>query len=469
MSHLFDELDSKFFHVFAGEQRRVNADIILFLADLFQRENATFMTKETVVGALTEWFEIALLEPILDEDGDDLSTKTSREKALSKIKQLKRCGWLTEEDGENYMPILQIEDNALIIIKALLDIKSNSKPKEYSGYLVVMDSLLRDFDFNQGVVTLEQVYENMITFTNRLQGLISSIRKFYARMLKDDSIDPRRHLDTLLNEYHENVVKRAFDNLKQKDNPSKFRGNILAQIQRIGTEESIERLIDNYRTVKGEQDPEIARNWIVERIRFIETKIDQIPMTIEIIDQKNTKYIRSTQMKLNFLLTESADIEGKLIRIMRGMNRVSDDEAFAEAFALHSMDLLDERSGFQPRERKAQAEEVKLVMNPPVDEKKLEEARKRLFREDRTSKRSINAYVRTLLTKKSIVRASEISLETAVDLVRLLLIRLYGHHPTMCYEIIDLNQEIRTERYVYHDYAIKRKGTEPWDNDETTS
>ena len=130
---------------------------------------------------------------------------------------------LLKKKVENYVDIIQFDDNALILLKALEDISSNSAPKEYTGYIYVIDNLLRYFDYNQGISIIEQVYDNTETLMNRLRGLNSSIKKYLTKLLNEDNQDAEKLLKTLLSDYQENVINKAFSNLKLSDNPSKYK------------------------------------------------------------------------------------------------------------------------------------------------------------------------------------------------------------------------------------------------------
>ena len=176
MKNIFDAIDYKFFQVFSGENRRIHAEIIMVVSDFFKLHNASYVEKEDLINHLTDYISERNFDNVLDDEGNDISKSTPREKALSKLNLFKRNGWLIEEKVENYVDNIQFDDNALIILKALEDISSNSTPKEYTGYIYVIDSLLKTFDYNQGVSLLERIYDNTETLMSRLRGLNSSIK-----------------------------------------------------------------------------------------------------------------------------------------------------------------------------------------------------------------------------------------------------------------------------------------------------
>ena len=80
----------------------------MIVSDFFKRHNASFVEKEDLVNYLSEYMSQRNFDNVLDDEGNDISKSTSREKALSKLNLFKRNGWLIEEKSRElcrYRPV----------------------------------------------------------------------------------------------------------------------------------------------------------------------------------------------------------------------------------------------------------------------------------------------------------------------------------------------------------------------------
>lgn len=459
MKNIFDAIDYKFFQVFSGENRRIHAEIIMIVSDFFKRHNASYVDKEDLVNHISDYIGQRDFDKVLDDEGNDISTSSSREKALSKLNLFKRNGWLIEETVENYQDIIQFDDNALIILQALDDISSNSTPKEYTGYIYVIDSLLRYFDYNQGVSILEQVYDNTETLMNRLRGLNSSIKKYLTKLLNEDSEDAEKLLKTLLSDYQENIVNKAFSNLKLSDNPSKYKNQILNRLNELRTKEGMEQLITNYHKTKTSKDSDEEIELMLQnQIDYVYDNIEFLQQTIQMIDIKNAKYVKSSTSKLSFILSENYDVVGKIENILKLMKHIKDNEPYVNAFGLYKMGTVDSQSLYKPRTYKNLVTEIELETITIIDQNYVDEIRLSLFKDNRFSIKTINEYVKKILSIENQIKASEISIDSNEDLVKLILIQLYSHHEQMCYKTVTIEELVNKSNIEYKDFWIVKRG-----------
>lgn len=459
MKNIFDAIDYKFFQVFSGENRRIHAEIIMVVSDFFKHHNASYVEKEDLVNNLSDYISQRNFDNVLDDEGNDISKSTPREKALSKLNLFKRNGWLIEEKVENYVDIIQFDDNALIVLKALEDISSNSSPKEYTGYIYVIDSLLRTFDYNQGVSLLERIYDNTETLMNRLRGLNSSIKKYLTRLLNEDSEDAEKLLQTLLYDYQDNIINKAFSNLKLSDNPSKYQNQILTKLNELRSKEGMDKLVLNYKKTKTSDQPELEiEKTLFDQIDYVYNIIEMLQQTILMIDIKNAKYVKSSTSKLSFILSENFDVVGKIENILKLMKHQKNDDFYHEAFGLYKMGTVDSESIYKPRVYKEQLSVVELQEKPEVDQAYVDEVAQRLFRDNRFSIKKVNEYVRVLLEHKTRIKSSDLLIDSNEDLTRMILIQLYAHHEQMCYRTETSDSNVTKNGIEYKDFMIVKRG-----------
>ena len=347
----------------------------------------------------------------------------------------------------------------LIILKALEDISSNSAPKEYTGYLYVIDSLLKTFDYNQGVSLLERIYDNTETLMNRLRGLNSSIKKYLTRLLNEESEDAEKLLKTLLYDYQDNIINKAFSNLKLSDNPSKYKNQILSKLSELRSKEGMKKLVENYKKTKtSEQVENDIENALYNQIDYVYNNIELLQQTISQIDIKNAKYVKSSTSKLSFILSDNFDVIGRVENILKLMKHQKEDEFYHDAFGLYKMSVIETESMYKPRMYREQPSVLKLQEKPEIDQNYVDEVAQRLFRVNRFSIKTINEYVKTLLEHQTRIKSSDLIINNHEDLARMILIQLYAHHEYMCYQTETLDIYINKNGISYKEFIIVKRG-----------
>ena len=79
----------------------------MIISDYFKHHNVPFANKEDLINYLTDYINDRNFDNVIDDEGNDISKATPREKALSKLNLFKRNGWLIEEKIENYVDYLK--------------------------------------------------------------------------------------------------------------------------------------------------------------------------------------------------------------------------------------------------------------------------------------------------------------------------------------------------------------------------
>jgi hypothetical protein len=176
------------------------------------------------------------------------------------------------------------------------------------------------------------------------------------------------------------------------------------------------------------------------------------------IDVKNAKYVKSSTSKLSFILSENYDVEGKIENILKLMKHQKNEELYAHAFGLYKMGIVDSQSLYKPRTYRSFVSETPLEIVNEIDQDYVDQVRLNLFKDNRFSTKTINEYVKNILTKRHQVKASELDFQNNEDLTRLILIQLYAHHEHMCYQTVSANEVVRSNNIEYNDFWIMKRG-----------
>jgi hypothetical protein len=221
----------------------------------------------------------------------------------------------------------------------------------------------------------------------------------------------------------------------------------------------MDQLIQNYRKTKTSSDSEEdIEKYLFSQIDYVYDNIEFLQQTIQMIDIKNAKYVKSSTSKLSFILSDNFDVIGKIESILKLMKHYKEDDIYQDSFALYKMGTIDTESMYKPRVYKEQVPTIELQKQPEIDQAYVNEVSNRLFRDNRFSIKSINECVKALLQSKSQFRASDMDFLNSEDLTRLILVQLYAHHENMCYQTKATDDLVVKNEIEYNDFIIMKRG-----------
>jgi endo-alpha-1,4-polygalactosaminidase (GH114 family) len=125
-------------------------------------------------------------------------------------------------------------------------------------------------------------------------------------------------------EYQDKVVLKTFDNLRIKDNPSKYKNSIIDAIKDKLEEQNFSKMVDEYINKKknGEKNQENqkeAETFFSESLEYVLEQFKYIEDNLESLNRRNTKYATTAKSRIAFLLNEEVDIEGKIIDLLKNI------------------------------------------------------------------------------------------------------------------------------------------------------
>ncbi|MBR1919154.1 MAG: hypothetical protein IJ831_05970 [Spirochaetales bacterium] len=465
--NIFQYVNSRMFSVLSGKDRAFNYDLLSFIYDTFTKyEHRTNIFRDELSDRLTDYIKERNYEKIDDDEGNSLSDRTPRDKALYKIRQYISCGWLEEDTSEGFATVVSLTDSAIALMNTLRSIIDNTNnPIEYTGYFYMIHEAVIHFDFARSKAFLEQIAKNTRELFNSLQGLNSSIKRFIERLIDNRELTPREILDTLLYKYQDQVILSVFNNLKGKDNPSKFTSDIIEGLKLLRmNEDNMKRMI---RSCAGTTGNDYSLEALKRQELFVEETLDEVISRseevddfIRIIDNKNTKFHTSAVARLNFLMNSRQDIEGLVIKAMRAL-RLSDPESeFENIIPIFYSDNLDDRSLFTRSFNRDRRTSVTLDEGVSASKEEIEEAFSSIQAEDQFSGENINAYVDQLLGHRDRISSKEIETSSIEDLIRLMAIQVYCSYSGMCYEVEFSDDIYLACGYLTKSFEIIRKRQE---------
>ena len=334
------------------------------------------------------------------------------------------------------------------------------KPLEYTGYVYVIYSTLQSFDLSKSTAILQQVYRLTKELMNSLSRLSSEIKEFLDNLTDNPDLSPREILSTLVGKYQSQVILRVFNNLRMRDNPSRYSSqiiNILRDLLRDHMEELVANSVltedvkdltkERYEAIEGE---------IRDQAGYVIASFEGIEKYLDVLDAQNAKYLSSAKARLDFLLTSTKDVTGRINDCLKAIADIPDDYPFENLIRIESSGILDARSLSSPRFQREKPVEVEVPV-PEGDASEVEKGLDRIFGEDPYSKENINAAALSFLGEKEQMPSTDIPTQEQSDLIVLMMMQLISQDRKLDYSL-----DFKDERYVrigheLEEFQLKKK------------
>ena len=459
--NIFELIPSSFFAPLSSRDKRLNFELLNILNEKMQDDISQF-SRDQVLSWLEEYlshtnFEVTLND---DEDTDGDEVKTPHSMALYKLNYFEKCGWLSQETDNDFKVTYQMTSPAIDQLKLFSDmINEDQRPLELTSFVYSIYSDLRNEDWNHSVDRMENIERNVINLTTLLRGLNSKVRKFLSKLLENPAAEPSKILDALLVDYRNSVVLKGFSNLRSKDNPSKYKAEILQSIDNL--KGHMFEMVNNYLEIKcdnrdTQENRLAASDFFLNVLRKVEDFFSSVDDMINKINQKNSQYVSATHARLAYLLNEERDLEGRINSLFKEMQATEYDGE--ESFHLYKMGLIDDTSSlFQPRKSKTKVKYQMPLKNKEFDKQLIELNKKRLQKQMMFSIPAIKRFVMSYLKDKKSITAKEIEINGFDQLMRIFLVEIYSTSPIVQYKIKIRDESINWHGYSINDFVIERR------------
>lgn len=439
MENLFDVINNKMFSVFASKDKRANYDLLSTVYDIFTKdERRQAISKDDLIDKVTAYIKGRDFDEFDDDEGTNIAHKSAKDKASMKLRQFRKCGWLEEDNSEGFDIVVSLSDNAITLLETFRTlISKRERPLEYTGFFYIIYDVLRNFDYQKSKALIEQIVKNTTELFNSLQGLHSEIKLYISKLINRKDLTPYDVLDLLLNKYQDQVVLTVFNNLKGRDNPSKYTSEILYILKSLRYD-NLDKIVTNYaltaniKDLTAEKYTELERS-LIEDLDLVILRFESVDEFVSLIDRKNRKFHSSALATLNFLMNNRNDIEGQIDKALKTLT-VVDAGDFSDIIGIHTCQNIDENSLYSRAFNKTKKSELPTKI-PDVAEDEVSARFEAIFGEDEFSKDKINEFVIELFGNKEKVTINEIQIANENDFLRLILIQIYSEYEEMVYQI----------------------------------
>ena len=462
MENLFDVINNKMFSVFERKDRRTNYDLLATIYDIFVRdERQQAISKEDLIDKVTAYIKGRPFDEFDDEDNLSLAEKSAKDKATYKLRQFKKCGWIEEDNANGFEIVVSLSDAAISLLDTFKKIiVNNDEPLEYTGYFYIIYNTLKEFDHDKAKALIEQIVKNTNELFNSLQSLHSRIKSFTKQLLNRKELSPQEVLNILLYKYQDQVILTVFNNLKGKDNPSKYTSDILLWLKRL-REDDIDKLVRSYaktvnvRELTSEKFIEIEEKLVGDLDEVI-ARFESVDSFISLIDYKNSKFHTSAIATINFLMNNRRDISGQIDMALRTMSQVDIDEDFGDLFEIFYTENIDDQSLHSRKFNKDKKTEIPSQI-PHVSQEELEAEMALIFSKDEYSRESINEYVLELLGDYSRISTIDLVVKDMEGFFKLIVLQIFSEYDDMCYSLEYHNRKQSLFGYTMESFDIIRR------------
>lgn len=468
LSSVFSE---GFFGLLASKNRDANFLLLAETDRTFGKGGITIERKK-LVESLAEFIKIMHLESIgaiddvFPDEEDPIEAINPQGKASMFVRSLERRGWLDQDQDEDLNPIVSRSDAFVAVFNAVSDlIAGETDTKETAVQLVLLYQSVMGFKLDNATTSMQAIENASKGFEREVLSINSRIKRFVSKTMSDSSLTEKDILSKLTVEYARLTAYIAFHNLLTRNNPRKYRNDMLAQIDKLSSPDMLDAMVTDYFVTKrinnpGEEDRSTAIEYFRKVLRDVENQIIDVDESLDIISGRNRAYVRSSSDRIRFRLNNEKDIKGEITGILKRIKAVGDsaDEILDAPFSLYSLEQSDPKSLFSPRSAARIAPKKVPFVSREVSEEAMAKAAEIIRVRNAYSIDAVNKFVLEAFGKRKRIRASEISIEDDESLVRLILIPVYSSNSLAQYTIgLPMDEQFHTHGFAISDYEIRPK------------
>lgn len=472
MDNFFTDINPKFFNVFTNKNREINYDLLSIINNNIEANVNNTATREEMINWITSYYNEHPTTVVYDDDtngAEDISEIDIKRLASDKIRYFVNTGWLNDEEDSNFNISYMVDENAILLLKAMAEItKNRTNQNELYGYVYNIYNAIKNFTIEQAVGITEQIVSMTKQLVSLLRGVNNIVKKYLSGLLSNPYLTPVEILDKLLVDYNDKVVLKTLQNLRQHDNPAMYRKFIKDKLELIFTDHRT-KLIELYiRDKKSGKDSvesiSEADIYFRQSFDYVIDTFENIDELISILNKNNSKYVSNAKARTYFLLNDSGRIDGVVNNILKNISEIDFDEFLEDGesddFNIYDLGNIDEASLYKPRIKSKTVTDVDAEIVNEIPQEKLEELALAYFKDNKYSSYAINKYVMKSMNNKKFIEAKELNEESKEeDSLKHFLVLLYSTNSSIDYKIRFDSNLTQYKKYgiMFDNFIIERK------------
>jgi len=388
---------------------------------------------------------------------DQIDPLTARASAI--VRYLDRCGWLKGETLSDFTVHYILPDYAFRLLRVLDEIAIN-EPPALAGLVFSTYALLQRIltEPDTAYIGIPQAHRQTQHLLNGLKELQQNIGLHINQILAQSQA--RDVLEQLFLRYREEIVDRAYHQLRTTDHISRFRPGVLSSVTQLAAPDILDPASQRLRQLGDAATIDLARQRLLMQLHEIRDQFEALDRLLEAIDARHSQFVNAAVRQIELQLAAHATTSGQLNTIIETLLSTpsADFEPTIDPLIhLHRLEWLDAESLAAPTRAATPFEaeaEVAFVISPEDLARALEDTERQLSRA--ISHKRIERYAREQLGDRAEMHATEIPLSDPEQLALLIYLRAYGDG-TLGYRVEELSDSPLIEHggFAFHDFIIK--------------
>lgn len=446
--NLFDKIPENFFSILVSKNKNIYIQALFVLREAFSQEMS--ISKDNLISRLINNLEEEFLEiDFLDELEDIEIPKDNNvsAKAYFLLRKLKGAGWIEIEiQRDSFEEYINLPNYSIKMIN-LLYLIANEEKAEFNSYVFSTYSNLKiaKLEPDKTYEAIIVAYENTMNLLNELKTLYNSLGIYHKKMCNKETINEivKEHfLD--YKEYSDEMIYP----LITRDSIPRYKGPIKEMLKDIlSNQELLQNIAIDQVTKKRYQDKEQAQTDILTKMRTILEIYEKLDGTMQQIENKNNDYVRASVQRINYLLTSDKELKGKLIKVIKNIEKSAVLETIQQETNLIKEQYLCQDSLYLRTKQNKKQGTPEAIIKIELDN---QEAMKDLSKtiEKQYSNRQIEDFMQRQMKGKPYIDSKEMQIASTEDLILLILATIRADNSKkMSYYLQDSNEQINNNGY----------------------
>ncbi len=418
---LFNKLPDDLFLPLSGQNRHIYQAVMLALADLFFDEDLIdpFIPKDLVRSAIEDAvvrLGVRRWEPEEDEDAEGGEPPRSAAEYASRVyRRLVQTGWL-EEEQRIYRTFVLLSPSISYLLRSLVSI-ANLEKRSYGGAVLnVLSSLESAINDPVGRgITLAEAAQTAADFSAHLTDMLLGLRELKISLAETNNA--QEIVRGFFDRFVENILVSDYKTLKTKNNPFRFRRQILSLLRELQFDSlRLEKLTVHYQ-MQFEVSHDEAEARVHQHINRIIRIFDSVDKRLATIDDFRYRLEKRVADTVRYMDKTTPGMAARLSRVISEIARRPDD-AVPLVDTLESIGFLSPSSVRSPMRRRIEAL-PRVIHQAEIDPAVLE--LRRLFKEYKERREvtpeRIDAYLESNLGARNSLEAGGFRIETIEDYI----------------------------------------------------
>lgn len=458
-------IPQKFWSLFKSQNRYIYIESLLLIYDEYLY-NDYFLTKDTCIQLISDYFSNRIIDISVDEEEEDMD---NLEPMASKIlSRLIRFTWLKKvEDYSSFTTNIIISEYASVFIEIFKKL-DNPEYDDTDIYIQNIYANIYSFyhDDKAGIELLKTALVNTTKLNRVLQDMLHNMDKFFGSLLDQENYEEL--LQEHLTVYVETMVNKKYGLLKTNDNFYIYKNDIRKLLRCIQEDEQRLYLLQNKMMVEGKKQEDVEYE-IMEIIDGVEHGMINIEKRISHIDTEHSKYIRATVSRLEYLLSNDDNMKGNVIKLLNVLGGDKKEELLtriSESMQLNDFSIITQESFYKKRGRRKVFEETVEIEELAVDELTKEDILRINRNKNRYNKGQIEHFILDQM-ENGIYKTEDHPIASAEEFELLVLAYDYSIRKNSPFQVIPGEKEIMENgMYRYPKMTFIKKGNTPVDERE---